>query len=432
MQGFLLVPLVMTRISGKVYEKFDLRKPGFDITELDVIKVVEQNSTSCPGTLEKVTSYRYNWRHSSGEVVRDQINIVQETDMAVETYSEVLVKDPRLKGSVVIRDLLNCKAQDDPYLIDVIKNDYLNPPAVEDYNFQHKEPKTTADGQPFLLDQRYFFEKKKGGFFIEAGAFDGENDATSLHFELEHGWTGLLIEPMPVIHSKLKTKKRKSWSIQTCLSTKDKPQTVNFSMGGSSSGTMFGIVEESSKQTIKMQCFPLYSLLLALGNPIVDYLSLDIEGSEYEVLRNIPWDKVDIRALSVETQFAGDVVRGSRQDIIQLLTSLGYTHLDSISRDDIFVKLEQGGVSPKITVEEVFKKSKERQCVYFRVPGSKLSSHCRHNFPRDYYQDQAPQFPDCITRTTCAADFLSLVSTVGNGIPWPTLLSDPCQFTTVD
>ena len=44
----------------------------------------------------------------------------------------------------------------------------------------------------------------------------------------------------------------------------------------------------------------IYSLLLALGNPTVDFLSLDIEGAEFQVLRTIPWDKVDIRALSVE------------------------------------------------------------------------------------------------------------------------------------
>lgn len=44
-----------------------------------------------------------------------------------------------------------------------------------------------------------------------------------------------------------------------------------------------------------MQCFPLYSMLLAVGNPTVDYMSLDIEGAELAVLRSIPWDKVDIR-----------------------------------------------------------------------------------------------------------------------------------------
>ena len=32
-----------------------------------------------------------------------------------------------------------------------------------------------------------------------------------------------------------------------------------------------------------MQCFPIYSMLLAVGNPVVDYMSLDIEGTEYDV-----------------------------------------------------------------------------------------------------------------------------------------------------
>ena len=32
-----------------------------------------------------------------------------------------------------------------------------------------------------------------------------------------------------------------------------------------------------------LQCFPLYSFLLALANPTVHLLSLDIEGAEFEV-----------------------------------------------------------------------------------------------------------------------------------------------------
>ena len=36
------------------------------------------------------------------------------------------------------------------------------------------------------------------------------------------------------------------------------------------------------------------SLLLALGNPTVNYLSLDIEGAELQVLKSIPWDLVNI------------------------------------------------------------------------------------------------------------------------------------------
>ena len=36
-----------------------------------------------------------------------------------------------------------------------------------------------------------------------------------------------------------------------------------------------------------LQCFPLYSFLLALANPTVHLLSLDIEGAEFEVKAQI-------------------------------------------------------------------------------------------------------------------------------------------------
>ena len=36
-------------------------------------------------------------------------------------------------------------------------------------------------------------------------------------------------------------------------------------------------------RTIKVQCFPIYSVLKAIGNPRIDYFSLDIEGAELQV-----------------------------------------------------------------------------------------------------------------------------------------------------
>ena len=36
--------------------------------------------------------------------------------------------------------------------------------------------------------------------FTEAGAVDFERDSNTLHFELEYGWSGLLVEPNPIIY----------------------------------------------------------------------------------------------------------------------------------------------------------------------------------------------------------------------------------------
>ncbi len=72
--------------------------------------------------------------------------------------------------------------------------------------------------------------------------------------------------------------------------------------------TLGAIIEEkvvkhpkSHKDTdniYKMQCFPLYSILLAIGKTDVDYFGLDIEGAEYKILKTIPWHKVNIKVQS--------------------------------------------------------------------------------------------------------------------------------------
>jgi FkbM family methyltransferase len=53
-----------------------------------------------------------------------------------------------------------------------------------------------------------------------------------------------------------------------------------------------------SKYTV--QAYPLYSLILAMGITHIDFLSLDVEGAELDVLNTVPWDKVDIELVMVE------------------------------------------------------------------------------------------------------------------------------------
>lgn len=46
---------------------------------------------------------------------------------------------------------------------------------------------------------------------------------------------------------------------------------------------------------ITVQCFPFYSVLLAVGRTQIDFFSLDVEGHELKILKTIPWHKVDIK-----------------------------------------------------------------------------------------------------------------------------------------
>ena len=69
-----------------------------------------------------------------------------------------------------------------------------------DYNFSQKLDRIDVNGQeqqPIIINEEIFKNRIKDGFFIEAGAFDGETFSNTLFFELKKNWTGLLVEPNP-------------------------------------------------------------------------------------------------------------------------------------------------------------------------------------------------------------------------------------------
>ena len=95
-------------------------------------------------------------------------------------------------------------------------------------------------------------------------------------------WYWLCHFPFSIVHPKGLTKHRKAWVSTSCLATQEKPHMVLFSQSAVLGG-MAGIVTERNEETYDMQCFPLYSLLMATGTKTVNYLSLDIEGAEFLV-----------------------------------------------------------------------------------------------------------------------------------------------------
>ena len=77
-----------------------------------------------------------------------------------------------------------------------------------DYNFRRKG-RIKLNGQanqPILIDEKIFKNRIRNGFFIEAGAYDGEFLSNTLFFELKQRWTGLLIEPNPDAFEELNKK----------------------------------------------------------------------------------------------------------------------------------------------------------------------------------------------------------------------------------
>jgi len=230
-----------------------------------------------------------------------------------------------------------CQSQYDPALIDWIKRYWLKHPhdPTKPLNFEREPVLRGQVGVPVYVDQ--ILHNKTGGFYIEVGAFDGEYLTNTILFELQRKWSGLLIEPNPSVFKRLNSKNRRATLLNSCLSTSPKPENITFihneEMGGRKDLLPWGFQSKPSSTAV---CFPIFSVLEALGNPTIDYFSLDVEGSEYGVLKSIPWEKVNIKVWSIEYNPMVGPWLMSKRRIIKFMQSKGYELKKQIDQDLIF------------------------------------------------------------------------------------------------
>ena len=93
-------------------------------------------------------------------------------------------------------------------------DEILIPPSKSTYNFSRPIHRIDLQGQyeqPTIINRGIFKGRVKNGFFIEAGAYDGESYSNSLFFEMKFNWTGILVEANPDAFAEMKLKHRKSW-----------------------------------------------------------------------------------------------------------------------------------------------------------------------------------------------------------------------------
>lgn len=137
---------------------------------------------------------------------------------------------------------------------------------------------------------------KTGGFFIEIGAFDGVHHSNTLWFERKHGWHGLLVEANPDLCRQIDSHMRNVWRLCGCISNTEK--SVDFVKDD-----IFGARTDAEKperllnspEVIKVPCYSMRSVLNKIDVHHVHYFSLDVEGSELQVLESLKDDLVSGR-----------------------------------------------------------------------------------------------------------------------------------------
>jgi len=166
-------------------------------------------------------------------------------------------------------------------------------------------------------------KNKKNGFFIDIGAHNGVFFSNTYMFEKEYEWNGLAIEADPVLFESLKKNRN-------CI-------CINKAITNYNGKCKFDGKICNSNSSIEVDGITLSELFKQYNVPkVIDYISLDIEGGEYNALLGFPFNEYKFLTLTVEH----NIYNGDKQNLINkekifdLLTNNNYFRIKNNVADN--------------------------------------------------------------------------------------------------
>jgi FkbM family methyltransferase len=185
-----------------------------------------------------------------------------------------------------------------------------------------------------------FYNKKTNGFFIEVGASNGIKLSNTYLLETQYNWKGICCEPVPRHFNNLVINRPNSFCCNKAVYNQS-GQTVVFDIAHKYdllSGINLHIDRhkskvDSNKTSINVETISLLDLLNEANAPsFIEYMSLDTEGSEYEILKTFDFNKYIFGLIDVEHNY----VEPRRSEIKNLLISNGYIYKGQNKFDDMY------------------------------------------------------------------------------------------------
>ncbi len=176
----------------------------------------------------------------------------------------------------------------------------------------------------FVLSQ---IGMKTEGFFVEFGATNGVTFSNTYLLESEFQWKGILAEPARYWHAALRSNRR--CNIETdCVWHKSNDALVfnevssmkELSTVETLNAADFHAKTRKNGKSYTVNTISLADLLEKHDAPrVVDYLSIDTEGSEHDILAGFNFEKYQFRVITCEHNFTPQ-----REMIFELLSKHGY------------------------------------------------------------------------------------------------------------
>jgi len=180
---------------------------------------------------------------------------------------------------------------------------------------------------------------KRGGYYVDVGAADGERISNTRLFD-EMGWNGVCIDPSAA-HMEKRTCQvfrqpvyRESGVRVLFQASGDRGGIVGRSEAGGDP------IAANQPKVVELVTATLDEILAKAHAPrYIDYMSLDIEGAEYDALLGLSLDQYEFGAFTIEHNFES----AKREAIRKLLEGKGYVRVQSWVVDDFYVNRRLAG-----------------------------------------------------------------------------------------
>jgi FkbM family methyltransferase len=192
----------------------------------------------------------------------------------------------------------------------------------------------------------FITKMKRDGFFVEFGACDGVELSNTLTLEKDFNWKGILVEPSISWHDELfknrscHIDKRAVWIESN--NELDFVEVEGFKTLSGIDTDLFKsnyteLREDVNNKRFKVKTITLKDLLIEYNAPKqIDYLSIDTEGTEFDIISNFDFNKYDIKIITVEHYFNDE----ESNKIYDYLKQFNYERVltELSGQDDWYVK----------------------------------------------------------------------------------------------
>jgi FkbM family methyltransferase len=172
-------------------------------------------------------------------------------------------------------------------------------------------------GQDEYLEKTVF-KGHKNGIFVDVGAHDGISINNTLYFEKNNGWTGINIEPIEKVYNNLILNRPNCININCAVSTINGEE--DFLCNSGYTEMISGLKRtfddrhferlqrennehKSITNLINVKTKRLENIFEENDIKHINYLSIDVEGAEFDVIQSINFDKVFIDVIGFENNF---------------------------------------------------------------------------------------------------------------------------------